>query len=72
MYSVFLISSNDDLPRNILAPVSSVISVRARQQGLTVPMGLVSRLIQGSTQNLEWGIFIEQYFKFGQRNEQPF
>jgi hypothetical protein len=34
-----------------LLPLLSVISSSAKQQGLTVPTGLVSKLIQGNTQN---------------------
>ena len=41
-----------------LFPSLSTISLSARQQGRTVPIGLASKLIQGNTQNWSCGIFI--------------
>lgn len=43
--------------RSNLLPVLSTISSSAKQHGLTEPMGLVSKLTQGSTQNLSCGMF---------------
>jgi hypothetical protein len=41
-----------------LWPSLSTNSSSAKQQGRTVPMGLVSKLTQGNTQNLSCGMFI--------------
>jgi len=57
MYSLFCTVAKSVVISLYLLPNSSLISSSAKQQGRTVPIGLVSKLIQGNMQNLSCGIF---------------